>query len=111
MIIIKWQKDETEEFPFYNLYAYIDNYKFLIGYIGWDSFRKHWHLGYHIPPIQKKCISYKYYDITEVNDVLFKAVLDIQSELSRINNMCVDYCNALSDYIIDYIQGIEHNEN
>ena len=110
-MIIKWHKDETESFPFYYLYSYVDNYEFLIGYIGWDSFRKCWLLGYHIPPIQKKCVSYKNYDITEINDVLFRAVLDIQSELSRINNMCINYCNAISDYAIDYVQGIDHNED
>ena len=111
MTIIKWNKDETEPFPFYYLYAYQNNYQFLIGYIGWDSFRKRWLLGYHIPPIQKKCVSYKCYDITEVNDVLFRAVLDIQNELTKINNMCVDYCNAISDYAIDYVQGVDHNED
>lgn len=112
MIIIKWRKDEIEELPLYELYAYTNNnYKTIIGYLGWNDFSKCWILNYHIPRIQEKIKKYNNYNINEVNDVLFRAVLDIQSDLSFINNMCVDYCNAISDYAIDYVQGIDHNED
>ena len=112
MMIIKWCKDETEEEPFYNLYIYTDNdYKMHIGWIGWGNLEKCWYMHYSIPRIKDKSKKYEQYTINEINDVLFKAVLDIQADLAFINNMCVDYCNAISDYIIDYVQGIDHNED
>lgn len=111
MMIIKWHKDETEEQPLYELYIYENDYKMQIGYIGWDSFSKRWILNYNIQPIKNKCKAYENYTINEINDVLFRALLDIQSDLSRINNICVECCNAISDYAIDYIQGIDHNED
>lgn len=112
MIVIKWQKNKTKESPLYELYACIgNNYKMTIGYLGWNSFVNCWILSYHIPRIQEKIKRYDNYTIDEINDVLFRAVLDIQSDLSFINNMCVDYCNAISDYVIDYVQGIDHNED
>ena len=112
MIIIKWRKDEMEDLPLYELYACMgNNHKMTIGYLGWNGFTNCWILSYHIPRIQEKSKKYDNYTIDEINDVLFRAVLDIQSDLSFINNMCVDYCNAISDYIIDYVQGIDHNED
>ena len=112
MMIIKWRKDETEEEPFYNLYVYTDNdYEMHIGWIGWGSLEKCWYMHYSIPRIKDKCKKYEQYAINEINDVLFRAVLDIQADLAFINNTCVDYCNAISDYIIDYVQGIDHNED
>lgn len=112
MMIIKWRKDETEEEPFYNLYACTDtDYEMLIGYIGWDGFTNRWILSYNIPPLHNKFIAYEYYKINEIDDVLFRALLDIQSELSKINNMCIEYCDAISDYAIDYVQGVNHNED
>ena len=112
MIIIKWRKDETEEEPFYNLYVYTDNdYEMHIGCIRWDNFTNRWILSYNIPPLHNKFIAYEYYKINEIDEVLFRALLDIQSELSKINNMCTAYCNAISDYAIDYVQGIDHNED
>ena len=112
MIVIKWRKDETENYPFYELYVCMsNNYKMTIGYLGWDVLTDCWTLTYRIPRIQENIKEYNNYTIDEINDVLFRAVLDIQSDLSFINNMCVDYCNAISDYIIDYVQGINHNED
>lgn len=113
MMIIKWHRDKTEELPLYELYAYIgDKHKTTIGYLGWNSFTQCWILNYYIPCIQEtKSKKYDNYTIEEINDVLFRAILDIQKDLSFINNMCVDYCNAISDYIIDYVQGIDHNED
>ena len=112
MIVIKWRKDETRNYPSYFLYAYIDSdYAIQIGWVAWSSTEHHWYFRYNIPRIKDKHKIYEQYTINEINDVLFRAVLDIQSDLSFINNMCVDYCNAISDYVIDYVQGIDHNEN
>ena len=113
MMIIKWRKDETEDSPVYQLYAYTESdYKMQIGWIFWDESDQSWYMNYNIPRcVQNKYRKYNQYTIEEINDVLFRAVLDIQSDLSFINNMCVDYCNAISDYVIDYVQGIDHNEN
>lgn len=112
MIIIKWHKDETEEEPLYELYAYTENdYKIQIGILGWVGFKNSWMLSYQIPRIQNRCIKYENYTIDEVNDVLFRAILDIQSDLAKINNICINYCNAISDYVIDYITGVEQDED
>ena len=112
MMIIKWRKDKTEEQPLYELYAYTENnYKLSIGFLGWSNFMNSWLFSYEIPPLKSKSKEYNNYTINEFNDVLFRAILDIQSELSRISNMCIEYCNAISDYVIDYIQGVDHNED
>ena len=112
MTIIKWRKDETENKPFYFLYIYTDaGYNMQIGRLGWDRAEQCWYLHYNIPRIKDKCKKYEQYNINEINDVLFRAVLDIQADLSYINNMCADYCNAISDYVIDYVQGVDHNED
>lgn len=112
MIIIKWRKDETEEEPFYNLYVCTDNNNEIqIGWLGWGNLEKSWYMHYSIPRIKDKYKKYKQYTKEEVNDVLFRVILDMQADLSYINNMCVNYCNAISDYVIDYVQGIDHNEN
>ena len=111
MTIIKWEKDNTEEYPLYELYVYADAIKMQIGWLYWNNLEQTWHMRYSIPRIMDKCKRYENYTLKEVNDVLFKVVLDIQADLSFINNMCVDYCNAISDYVIDYVQGINHNED
>ena len=112
MIVIKWRKDETEDYPFYGLYVCTNtDCEMQIGWIGWEDLQQCWFLHYSIPRIKDEYKKYEQYTIDEINDVLFRAVLDIQSDLSFINNMCVDYCNAISDYVIDYVQGIDHNEN
>jgi hypothetical protein len=112
IMTIKWVKDKTEEEPVYKLYVYTtNNLKQLIGYLGWSDFMNSWIFSYQIPPIEHKCKKYTNYTINEIEDVFFRAILDIQADLSRINNMCVNYCNAISDYIIDYITGVEQNEN
>lgn len=112
MMIIKWRKDEMEEQPLYELYAYTEtNYRLSIGFLGWSDFMNSWLFSYEIPSLKSKSKIYNNYTINEFNDVLFRAILDIQSELSRINNMCIEYCNAISDYVIDYIQGVDHNED
>ena len=110
MMIIKWKKDELEEEPLYDLYIFVgdNNYKMHIGKLGWGSSEQCWFMWYSIPPLKDK---YKNYNQHEINDVLFRAVLDIQSDLSQITNMCIEYCNAISDYVIDYVQGIDHNED
>lgn len=113
-IILKWKQDVdvANEEPLYRLYVYMDNnYKQLIGYLGWCNTIKGWIFSYQIPPIQHKCIEYTNYNINEINDVLFKAILDIQMDLSKIDNICKSYCNAISDYIIDYTMGVNQDEN
>ena len=112
MTVIKWRRDETEDEPLYFLYVCTNSdYEMQIGLLGWNNMEKCWYFHYGIPRIKDKHKKYEQYNINEINDVLFRAVLDIQSDLSFINNMCVDYCNAISDYVIDYVQGIDHNEN
>ena len=118
MTIIKWRKadrmgeNEKIEIPFYKLYAYTDKgYGMEIGYIKWDEQSECWIVNYNIPPFKNRFRTYENYKINDINEVFYRALLDIQFDLARINNMCVDYCNAISDYIIDYIQGIDHNED
>ena len=112
MIVIKWRKDQTEDDLFYGLYICNDaNYDMPIGCLGWEESDECWYMHYSIPRLKDKCKKYTTYTREDVNDVLFRVILDIQSDLSYINNMCVDYCNAISDYIIDYVQGIDHNED
>ena len=112
MMIIKWRKNEVEEEPLYNLYVCTDSdYEMQIGWLGWGSLQKCWFMHYNIPRIKDKCKKYEQYTINEINDVLFRAILDIQADLSFINNMCIEYCDAISDYVIDYVQGIDHNED
>ena len=112
MIVIKWEKDENVYTfdEYYDLFAYTENNKKIhIAILYWSNNR--WIMSDYIPYLKSETKWYENYTINEVNDVLFRAVLDIQSDLSRINNMCVDYCNAISDYVIDYVQGIDHNED
>ena len=112
MLIIKWREHKIDDEPFYILYTYTDtNYEMQIAWLSWDNIDQCWYMNYKIPRIKDKWKKYEQYTEKEVNDVLFRAILDIQSDLSFINNMCVDYCNAISDYVIDYVQGIDHNEN
>ena len=111
MTIIKWQQDKDEEYPSYELYVYVDTIKMQIGWLYWNELEKSWYMRYSIPRIINKFKKHEEYTINEVNDVLVRVVLDIQADLSFINNMCVDYCNAISDYAIDYIMGIDHNED
>ena len=50
MMIIKWRRDETEELPLYELYAYIgDKHKTTIGYLGWNGFTQCWRRRLGIP--------------------------------------------------------------
>ena len=117
MIVIKWRKikgrkGETKDLPLYELYVCMNNnHKMTIGHLGWNNLSSCWVFNYRIPRIQENNKKYENYTIDETNDVLFRAVLDIQSDLSFINNMCVEYCNAISDYAIDYVQGVDHNED
>lgn len=109
MIVIKWEKDNYEEI-LYDLYVYTENNKKIhIAMLYWDD--NHWTLVQEIPRLKPKTRWYENYTINELNDVLFRAVLDIQANLNEIFYICHDYNEAISDYIIDYIQGIDHNEN
>ena len=112
MIIIRWNKMDEEGFDLgYELDIYKNNEPVEVGFIWWCEGKECWFLHFNDPNFKGFARQYKQYDKTEINDVLFRAVLDIQSELTRINNICIDYCNAISDYSIDYIQGIDHNED
>lgn len=112
MLIIKWKQDKEKIDPVYYLYICTENnIEELIGWVGWDDINKYWIANYEIPSLKSISKKYESYNINEVNDVLFRMILDVQNSLVKINNMCVNYCNAISDYIIDYIQGIDHNED
>ena len=112
MIVIKWNKIDKDDFDLgYELDIYNDNKPIEIGFIWWCEEKECWFLHFDDPIIKGFVRQYNQYNKTEINDVLFRAVLDIQNELSKINNTCVDYCNAISDYAIDYVQGINHNED
>ena len=109
MIVIKWEKDNYD-YEFYDLYAYTDNNKrFHIARLYWDD--THWTMIHETPRLKPKTRWYENYNVNQLNEVLFRAILDIQSDLNEVFYMCYDYNDAISDYIIDYIQGIDHNEN
>lgn len=111
MIVIKWEKDD-EEYEYYDLFTYTSkNEKVRIAYLYWSDVYKHWVLVTTIPKIKPKTRWYDNYNVNQLNEVFFRAVLDIQSDLNEIFYMCNDYNDAIHDYIIDYIQGINHNEN
>ena len=108
MVVIKWEKDNTCDYEFYDLYAYTNHSKKIIAYLYW--FENRWIMVHQIPKLKIKR-QYDNYSIEEVNNVLFKAILDIQSDLNKISHICNDYLDAIFDYITDYIQGIDYNEN
>ena len=111
MLIIKWEKDDYDEELLYDLYAYTEtNKKIHIAMLYWNNINKYWVMEHEFPQLKPKTRQYNY-NINDLNDVLFKAILDIQSDLKEIFYMCNDYNEAVSDYIIDYIQGVNQNEN
>lgn len=112
MMIIKWEKDEYEEMLF-DLYGYLaDNTKIHLAMLYWDNMRKCWILSYELPRLKSKSRKYNNYGIDELNDVLFNAILDIQTDLNGIICMCRNYKEAFSNCIINYIQGMDYyNEN
>lgn len=53
---------------------------------------------------------YREYKETEIFEVQFRAVLDIMSALNKIGTECFQCCNAISDYITEYLENL-NNEN
>ena len=73
-------------------------------------FDKHWSLS---PMLYKDLVPKKIYfnyKETDVEEVEFRASLDIMSALNKIGNECFDYCNAISDYVEIYLKKINKED-
>ena len=109
MIVIKWEKDNYD-YEFYDLYAYTDDgKKHHIAKLYWDI--NHWVMVHETHRLKPKTRWYENYSVNQLNEVLFRAILDIQADLNEVFYMCHDYSDSISDYIIDYIQGMNYNED
>lgn len=85
-----------------NYFSLRDSYDKEIAYIWY--FDKHWSL---TPTLYKDLLPKKiYFDYkeTDVEEVEFRAILDIMSALNKIGNECFEYSNAISDYVKEYLE-------
>lgn len=106
---IEWEKDEEE--LLYELYFYNDNNedKYQIAYIYWNEFQKAWYLHYRefYVSTPKGVHKYDMYDKDEINEVLLRAILDIQQDIAEIFYLYSNYLDVFSVYITDYIRNLK----
>lgn len=53
---------------------------------------------------------YRIYTEKEIKDAQFHAMLDIQSKLNILANICVNYSNAISDYVTKYLEEFNNED-
>lgn len=53
---------------------------------------------------------YRTYEENEIKKVEFHAILDIQSALNEIGNICFNYSNDISDYITKYLKELNNED-
>lgn len=103
---LKWVEVNDESLGTY--YSLRNEFDKEIAYMWF--FDKHWSL---TPTIYKDSVKkrlYLNYKETDLKEVQFRAVLDIQSDLCRIGNECFSYADAISDYVSKYLEEL-NNEN
>lgn len=98
-IKMRWEKVETTYTKaVYSLWygekeiaslSYYDNEWALIPYIYSDIIGKRY---------------YREYDENEISAIQFHVTLEIMAKLEKIGNECFDYCNAISDYVVEYLE-------
>lgn len=69
----------------------------------YDYYSEKWFLNPRIFQgyIEKK--SYKEYNIEQVEDVQFRAILDLQAGFNKVGYECFKYSNAITDYVEKYL--------
>lgn len=98
---IKWEKVDNEYIsPVYSL---------------WYGEQELAHLSYHqnewslIPFFYSDKIGKRYYrdySKDEILEIQFRATLDIMYVLNEISTECFQCCNAISDYITEYLENL-----
>ena len=105
---MKWIKIEDEYLC--DIYYSLECDGVEIADLWYDYYSSKWFLN---PRIFQGCIekrSYKEYTIEEIEDVQFRAILDLQASFNKIGYECFEYSNAITDYVEIYLQKIMEEE-
>lgn len=105
MMKLKWEKMKEDELFGDNAYSLRDENNIELVWIYYDADR--WVVCFtDCTPIKEV----KHYKINEndLEDVKFRAILELQYELEKKAKEYFEYCDCISEMVIEYLQGLNN---